>query len=687
MKNFYFRYYSFFLLIILNIKISTESGVYNIISVQKYTSIFFDGKDLKLKKENLGSQNINFRLKFQKLKEGSNSEYLYIQHLKTSLYLGIEINKNDNNINLFFSNYSESELEETENTSYFFYFNEVEKDIYTIKNKLGCYLYESNSNLFCSFGPLTIHHNFFLLNIFSEVDKENKHDLELLEKEPIDVLIKYIDLTDPSLKRENIKQIAKDEQHDELRYSIRSVLQNIPWIRKIFILMPNERVRFLKSPELIHDKIVFVKDKDLLGYNSSNIHAFQFRLWKLKQFGISDNFIAMDDDCFIGKPLNKSDLFYVQNNKVLPAIIATEYQVHTEKTFKKEYNYVKKNLEKFRSQSSSVFMYTVYNTYLFYINLFKSPIIVPYFTHNAIPINTNDLKEVYDLIYESKYRQATLDALYRHPETLQFQTAVMVYTFNKYFRKVSLVKYKYIDVASAINGNYDASLFCINTGGNKDYSKISHLKAKIAMNKLFPNPTEYELINYTDIPYTSFQLIKNLESEKNKIVQIENSEIITKLQKETKEKIEFINNYKELSTKIKKENKKALKEISMLNKNYTYCINRKNYLEEQIDDLLMYENNNNSNINSDIENLKAELEKKVEIRKNNIFKMNMYINGINENIKKLEQLENKDYKLYLIASLEFIILISLLIIFFFLCISKKFNQRKDNKNGKALPIL
>ena len=57
-----------------------------------------------------------------------------------------------------------------------------------------------------------------------------------------------------------------------MRYCVRSVLKNIPWVRKIFILMPNERVRFFKSPELINEKIIFVKDKDLLGYDSSNIH-------------------------------------------------------------------------------------------------------------------------------------------------------------------------------------------------------------------------------------------------------------------------------------------------------------------------------------------------------------------------------------------------------------------------------
>ena len=84
---------------------------------------------------------------------------------------------------------------------------------------------------------------------------KDKQDLILIEKEQIDIVIKYIDLEDPSLKRDNIKQISKDEQHDELCYSIRSILKNIRLIRKIFILLLNERVRFLKSPELINDKI------------------------------------------------------------------------------------------------------------------------------------------------------------------------------------------------------------------------------------------------------------------------------------------------------------------------------------------------------------------------------------------------------------------------------------------------
>ena len=76
MRNFYIIF--FFLLNILNIKISIEDGVYNIISVQKYTSLVYSNKALKFKRLMLGSESNNFRIKYQKFKNGSNSDYSYI---------------------------------------------------------------------------------------------------------------------------------------------------------------------------------------------------------------------------------------------------------------------------------------------------------------------------------------------------------------------------------------------------------------------------------------------------------------------------------------------------------------------------------------------------------------------------------------------------------------------------------
>ena len=86
--------------------------------------------------------------------------------------------------------------------------------------------------------------------------------------------------------------------------------------------MPNNKVRYFKDYNLIKDKIHYVKDSDLLGYDSSNINAFLFRYWDLKKFGISDNFIVMDDDCFIGKKLKKTDFFMLMMVKYfLPSLI------------------------------------------------------------------------------------------------------------------------------------------------------------------------------------------------------------------------------------------------------------------------------------------------------------------------------------------------------------------------------
>ena len=89
--------------------------------------------------------------------------------------------------------------------------------------------------------------------------------------------------------------------------------------------MPNEKVSYFKSPEEIREKIIYVKDKDLLGFDSASSPSFQFNLHKMKKFGISENFILMDDDCFIGKTLKKSDFFYEENGKVYPCLITSDY--------------------------------------------------------------------------------------------------------------------------------------------------------------------------------------------------------------------------------------------------------------------------------------------------------------------------------------------------------------------------
>ena len=681
MKLYFFNTSIFIILLLIELSINTESlplneieipeGVYNIILKKKYSSIAFD-KEIKLSKDKLGSDLINFRIKIIRHEEDKNLTYYSLEHLKTKLFLGIQTNNETIGSLILYP-----EKYENETFSFTFQLLKIDNNVYTIKSKNECFLTEENSKIVCKHETPGEMSHFYLLKIFTEVNKENDIDNFILEKEPIDIIIKYIDLSDPNLKREGIHQVNnKDNDNEELRYSIRSILKNIPWIRKIYIMMPNEKVKFFKDYDLIKDKIIYIKDKDFLGHESSNSHAFQYRFWKLKEYGISDNFIIMDDDYFIGQPLNKSDFFYVVNNSVVPAIVSTNFQIHTDKTFLREYNGIKKQLKNSREQSSNTFLYTMYNTYFFFISYFKGPIIVPYFTHNAIPSNVNDLKEIYDLVYNSTYRDPTLESIDRHIDSLQFQTSVNIYTFNKYSRKVNLINYNYIDIKDNLKGNFNFPLFCINTGNNKEYSKMDFSTAKLMMEKLFPHPTPYEIIDYNTIPKLAFSVMKKFEDDIRDLKNNEDKETVIRLKNENEKKKKYVERCDTMIEQYKIKNNRALNKTLTLKKELNICLMKNNEIKNEIEILEKEKKDPNTSMN--YEDVKNELEKIIDEEKNNKIKLNMYQSGINENKKEIEIYQIKQQKLYFIAYLEFGIIVIILILFFCYYLCKK-NNSENNK--------
>ena len=442
--------------------------------------------NIEISKSFIAKSNCNFKI--YPFLDDKNLTYYFIEHTKT--YFKICCNEK-NEISLL------SEIEENKKDFFLWNFINVVNNSFILQNKSNkCFIVIRNNSIYCENIPLNMSSQFRLLKIYEEV-KENEINKEIIDKEPIDIIIKYIDLKDPFLNRSGIAQIKKDYENEELRYAVRSILKYIPWIRKIFILMPNEKVQYFKDYELIKEKIVYVKDKDLLGYDSSNSHAFQYRYWKMKKFGISDNFIAMDDDYFIGGPLKKTDFFYNENGKVIPAIISENFLSMDEITaLEKMKKYLKLVLKNKREQSGAMFEYSLHLTYLFFIKLFNKNIIVPKYTHNAFPLNINELKEIYDLIYSSENRAYTLDSLYRHLKSFQFQAFVISYMFLIYKRKVKTVSYKYLNTKDSFIDNYNYSLLCINTG-SLNYSKLIFLRSRLIMEYLFHEKTPYEIINYS----------------------------------------------------------------------------------------------------------------------------------------------------------------------------------------------
>ena len=378
-------------------------------------------------------------------------------------------------------------------------------------NKLIYYVQNKNNNKFWELerNSLKLSETTELLNLstsneflFIEMYKEvEKKESKLLEDEPIDVLIKYIDLSDKSLNRTGIHQIVKDEDHQELKYSVRSILKNIPWIRKIFILMPNERVRYFKAPEEIKEKIVYVKDKDMLGFDSASIYTFHFNLYKMKNFGISENFIVMDDDYFIGGELNKNDFFYEENGTIFPSLVTSDYYEINKKVLQERMNLYLKKRNSNNPHSDTGFYIHQLNAFLTLFDIFGDDdirngkkMIEPSFTHNAIPVKLSELKEIHDDVEAHyKYAQELLFGKERKTTDIQFHTFYMAYIKNKYDRKVSMIPSSFYDLTQfRLASNNKKKLFVINTG-SRNYRPFYFQKEAEALKQLFPEKTKYEL--------------------------------------------------------------------------------------------------------------------------------------------------------------------------------------------------
>ena len=399
------------------------------------------------------------------------------------------------------------------------------KVVYYVQNKYNKRFWEYNYNSLVlskrtDINELNSINEFQFIRLFR---KSDKYESEILKNEPIDVLTTYVDLRDKNYTSK-FKRIPKDQDNQELRYSLRSILQNIPWINKIFILMPNEKVSFLKPVEEIKEKIVYVKDSDYLGFDSCSSPTLQFNLHKMKKFGLSENFILMDDDNFIGKPLEKSDFFYEENGKVYPNLVITEISEMDKEQLEFELKKLLSKYDGMTPHSANNFYVQQKRSLLLMYDIFGEDnqrkgkkLIMPSFTHNAISLKLSDIEELYE--YVKKYYQYANDTLFgltRSPNALQFQTTYMVYIKNKYDRKVSEVSSAFYDLRQwTLYKRNTKKLFVINTG-LKIYPKSYFERETKIMNELFPNKTKYELDFEENITYNDDNLNKTSDNNKYK---------------------------------------------------------------------------------------------------------------------------------------------------------------------------
>lgn len=109
----------------------------------------------------------------------------------------------------------------------------------------------------------------------------------------------------PTGKQENC--VARYADSGELKYSLRSVEKNAPWIRKIFIVTDDQVPKWLDTS---NPRVQIIDHKDIMPaeslpcYNSTILEHY---LHKIP--GLSEHFIYSNDDMYINKPVSPDTFF------------------------------------------------------------------------------------------------------------------------------------------------------------------------------------------------------------------------------------------------------------------------------------------------------------------------------------------------------------------------------------------
>lgn len=135
----------------------------------------------------------------------------------------------------------------------------------------------------------------------------------------IDFVVTWVDGGDPAWLLEKAKcsnsdnesdinnDVSRYREWDVFRYWFRAVEQNAPWVNKIYLVTCGHTPYWLNT----HcPKLKIIKHEDIIPKEylpTFNSHTIEWFLWRIP--GLNEHFVYFNDDCFITKPLAKSDFF------------------------------------------------------------------------------------------------------------------------------------------------------------------------------------------------------------------------------------------------------------------------------------------------------------------------------------------------------------------------------------------
>ncbi len=143
---------------------------------------------------------------------------------------------------------------------------------------------------------------------------------------PIDAVITWVDGDDPAHEDKRLAYLLPSREHlhenginphrwacsDELSYCLRSIENNAPWIRTIFIVTDAQTPDLAHLSSWLRAKIRIIDHRAIFaGFEQAlptfNSLAIESVLWRID--GLAEHFIYFNDDVFLTGPLRSSDVF------------------------------------------------------------------------------------------------------------------------------------------------------------------------------------------------------------------------------------------------------------------------------------------------------------------------------------------------------------------------------------------
>ncbi len=149
----------------------------------------------------------------------------------------------------------------------------------------------------------------------------------------VDAVITWVDGSDPAIEtqRNHFLSNAATVLHnnginphrwacsDELSFCLRSIANNAPWVRRVWIVTDSQIPDLAGLPQDFVAKITIIDHRDIFaGFEASlptfNSLAIETMLWRIPE--LSEHFLYFNDDVFLTAPVEINDFFAV-NGPVL----------------------------------------------------------------------------------------------------------------------------------------------------------------------------------------------------------------------------------------------------------------------------------------------------------------------------------------------------------------------------------